>query len=310
MVEYLLIDGSNLAYRAHSVNFELKTSSDIPSGMFYGFVRTLMSLKKKYRHFKIIVVWDGKPKDKYEIQPDYKAGRTKLPALVWAQVDDIKSYLSSIGVVQYLSMDHEADDVIATLTERFKKDGNKVYIYSNDKDLLQLVQDGKVIVFKPKVGNSPEKFYDEEAVREQFGVSPNFLACFRSFDGDNSDNIKGVSRVPRKILAHAVNTHQSIDNVYRNLDSLDLTDFQLNSILEAKDRVRNNQKLIVLNRGIQGLDPVEAVFDENQVSELLKKYDIKSIKPGDVVALFSSTLSKKFTDPEPTYKLESYSLFG
>lgn len=310
MVEYLLVDGNNLAYRAHYIDFESKTSFDLPSGMFYGFVRILMSLKKKYRHFKIIVVWDGRPKDKYEIQPDYKAGRTKLASTVWAQVDDIKSYLSSIGVVQYLSDDHEADDVIATLTQEFKQKGDKVYIYSNDKDLLQLVEDGKVIVFKPKVGNSAEKFYDEEAVRDQFGVSPSNLACFRSFDGDNSDNIKGVSRVPRKILAHAVNTYQTVDNIYSNLESFKLTDFQRSAILEGKERVAKNEKLIILDRKVQCLKPIEACFDQNKVSELLRKYEIKTIKSEDAVALFSSTLSKRYTNPEPSYKLETYSLFN
>lgn len=310
MIEYLLIDGNNLAYRSHNANFEAKTSSNTPSGMFFGFVRTLLSLKKRYRHFKFIVVWDGRPKEKYEIQPDYKAGRSKLSSSIWAQVDDIKSYLSSIGIAQYRSENHEADDVIATLTEQFKHKGNKVYIYSNDKDLLQLVEDGKVIVFRPKVGNSPEKFYDEEAVRDQFGVSPKYLACFRSFDGDNSDNIKGVSRVPRKILAHAVNAYQNIDSIYDSIEDLNLTDFQRSSILEAKNRVSDNHKLILLNRNIQGLEPVEAVFDQDSVLGLLKKYEVKSIKADDVIALFSSTLNKKFTNPEPAYKLETYSLFG
>lgn len=309
MEEYLLIDGNNLAHRAHNVNFELKTSEGIASGMFYGFVRVLMALKKKYRHFNIIVVWDGHAKDKYELQPDYKAGRTKLPSSIWAQISDIKQYLQSVGVVQYLSKDHEADDVIATLAERLKQEG-KVYIYSNDKDLLQLVEDGKVIVYKPKVGLSPEKFYDEEAVKEQFGVPPKYLAHFRSFDGDSSDNIKGVSRVPRKIIATALIKYQSVDKVYDNLDGLKLTAFQRSSLDEAKERVTKNLKLIVLNRKIAGLDPTEATFDQDTVEALLGKYEVRSIKAADVLGLFSSTLSKKFTDPAPAYKLESYSLFG
>jgi histone acetyltransferase (RNA polymerase elongator complex component) len=89
-----------------------------------------------------------------------------------------------------------------------------------------------------------------------------------------------------------------------------LTDFQRNSILEAKNRVSDNYKLIILNRNIQELGSVEADFNQDKVSELLKKYEVKSIKADDVIALFSSTLSKKFTNPEPAYKLETYSLFS
>ena len=55
-MNYFIIDGLNLAYRAHNANFELSTAAGAPSGMFYGFIRTLFSLKRKYRGYKFSVL--------------------------------------------------------------------------------------------------------------------------------------------------------------------------------------------------------------------------------------------------------------
>jgi DNA polymerase-1 len=308
-INNFIIDGNNLIYRAHNANFELKTASGKFSGMLYGFVRTLVSLRKKFRDFKFSVVWDNKAKAKFEIQPDYKAGRSFLPSIVWEQVEDIKSFLENTGVDQYEEIGQEADDVIASLSKELKKEG-RVYIYTNDKDLLQLVEDGKVIVYKPKVGLTPEKFYDEEAVKVQFGVPASKLGFYRSFDGDDSDNIKGVSRVPRKIVASLVNKYSDIDEVYSNLSTVKLTDFQQKSFEEAKERVKNNSKIIILNTNLNNINKRESSFDKEKINKILEQYEIRSLKADDIVELFSSTFTIKYSDPMESIQLESFNLFN
>lgn len=304
-----ILDGNNLVYRAHNANFELKTSAGLFSGMVYGFLRTLVSLKKKYRDFKFIVVWDNHAVAKFEIQPDYKAGRSSLSGSVWNQAKDLKDVLEIMGVDQYEKVAYEADDVIASLTKKLKDEG-KVYIYTNDKDMLQLVEDGKVIVFKPKVGTTPEKFYDEEAVRNQFGVPTKKLGFFRSFDGDSSDNIKGISRVPRKLVASLVNKYADIDEIYSNLPTVKLTDFQKQSFEEAKERIKKNFKIVVLDSDINDISKRESYFDKAVLDSYLEKYEIKSIKSDDIIDLFSSTLNIKYTDSAESYQLESFNLFN
>lgn len=307
-MQYFLIDSLNLAFRAHNANFELKTSTGLFSGMFFGYVRTILSLKKKYRGYKFIVVWDSRPVAKYALQPDYKAGRGSLSSPVMSQLDDIRDFLSHCGVDQYRHQDEEADDVMASLAERFKKEGT-VILYSNDKDLLQLVENGKVVVYKPKVGMSPEKFYDESAVVEQFGVPPKKLAVYRSLDGDSSDNISGVERVPRKIISRIVNATDSVGSFYNALESEDLTEFQKKSFEEARERVVVNEKIVTLNRNLQSIDGVEARIDKDRISELFKKFEIKIINPDVVADIFSSSLNIRYTEARPSVKVESYSLF-
>lgn len=308
-MNYFLIDALNLAYRAHNANFELRTGNGKFSGMFFGFVRTMFALKKRYRGYKFEVVWDRKPEHKKELQPDYKAGRLSLPDTVFEQVPDIEEFLKNSGVDQYYMDGQEADDVIASLSEKYSKEAETVIIYSNDKDLLQLVKTGKIVVYKPKVASSPEKFYDEEAVREQFGVNPNKLACFRSFDGDTSDNITGVPRVPRKIIASLVNEFTTIDKIYENLPKQNLTDFQRGAFEENRSRVATNLKLVALNRSLQSITCVKSSFNKDVLSNLFDKYEIKSIKPESIVDIFSSSLNVKYTDPRDVVKVESFSLF-
>ena len=309
-MQFFIVDSLNLAYRAHNVNLEFKTSTGLYSGMFYGFVRTLQSFKKKYRGYKFVVAWDSKPRAKYALQADYKAGRVSLPPTVMSQLDDIRIFLANSGVDQYRAQDEEADDVIASLVEKFKKEGaGTILLYSNDKDMLQLVENGRVVVFKPKVGMSPEKFYDEGAVVEQFGVPPSKLSIYRSLDGDASDNITGVDRVPRKIISRIVNASDSVDSFYKALESEDLTDFQRKSFEEARDRVHTNEKIVTLNRGLQNMACEESCIDKDKIAELFKKFEIKSIDPDVVAELFSSSLNIRYTEARPSFKVESYSLF-
>lgn len=308
-MNYFLIDALNLAYRAHNANFELKTAAGTFSGMFYGFVRTIFSLKKKYRGYKFEVVWDRKPEHKREIQPDYKAGRSSLSDTVTGQIPDIQEFLKCAGVDQFHMDGQEADDVIASLVERYLPEAGTTIVYSNDKDLLQLVKTGKVVVFKPKVGANPEKFYDEEAVVEQFGVPPCKLACFRSFDGDASDNIKGVNRVPRKIIANLVNEYLTVDRIYEELPKQKLTDNQQGYFLEGKSRVASNMLLTELNRHLDPLFCAEGSFDKDGLTALFKKYEIKSINPDSIIDIFSSSLNIKYSDPQDVVKVESFSLF-
>jgi len=314
MKAYFIIDGNNLAHRAHNSHFDLKKANGDPSGMVYGFMRILISLKKKYRAFKFIVVWDNRPDKKYELKPDYKAGRSRLPTKVFDQVGEIKLILSRCGVDQYEKRGEEADDVIATLVRRFKDEGSKVYVYSNDKDLLQLVEDGKVTVYRPKVGNTPEKFFDEEAVKEKFNVSPKKLALYRSFDGDSSDNISGVPRVRRKLIASIVSKQSSLADIFNSIhDDADikkmLSEKEYEAINKHLETAAINLKIIELNQFLEDIDKTEAQYSVEEVSKILSDYEIKSIDAENVIDLFKTSVNIKFTEPKQAIKLETYSLF-
>ena len=88
----------------------------------------------------------------------------------------------------------EADDVIAYITKQLLPKNNHI-IMSTDKDFLQLVDD-KISVWRP----TKKKLYKPDVVKEEYGVTSKNLLMTRIFDGDASDNIKGVMGIGSKTL--------------------------------------------------------------------------------------------------------------
>ena len=304
-----LIDGMNLAHRAHNANFELSTADGKPTGMIFGFARTLVSLKKKYRGYKFAIAWDSRPESKIAIRPGYKADRTPLPPTVSSELQDIKILVSACGIDQYVCIGEEADDVMATLVKRWACENGHVVIYSNDKDLLQLVVDGKVVVYSPKIAQKPEKFYDESAVKERYGVPPKLLACFRSIDGDPSDGLQGVPRVRRKIVASLVSSSGGLDGVYASVEASDFSPREKSVMVETKERVYQNFLLMALKGDLQGITETLGSVDKTAIEEVLARNQIKSIDAAATADLFASVLNVKYADPVEATKIESYSLF-
>lgn len=304
----ILVDGLNLAHRAMNANLELQTTTGLKSGLFYGFLRSAVALKKRYSTYKLSVVWDGSSRRRREAYPLYKSGRPESGADLSGQVFDLRELLSSIGVTQYLNPDQEADDVMASLSEHFKGLRGHTVLYTNDRDLLQMVEDGKVSVHKPKVGMSQEVIYDEEKVKGYFGVPPKLLVCYRSFDGDASDNLPGVSRVPRKLIATLVEKYGSVQDIYMAIGAEKLTDFQRGSMLEGRGSVERNNALMALDRNLDSVGEIRPTQKVEEADKLLSKYEIRSYTGESLTDVFGTIFSVRTGVMEPL-KLENYSLF-
>lgn len=275
-----IIDGFNLLYRSHFAFQKFSTSSGLLSGGLYGFFTALRALRNKYSHFKFFIAWDNEAKQKKEVFPEYKANRNhaKLP------VEDLKEALQCLNIVQVECPNEEADDVIASMVAQ-GNDGLD-YIYSSDKDLLQLVKDGQVIVLSPKVGATPEKAYDEEAVKERWGVKPEDLVCLFAFKGDSSDNIPGTS-VPSKVLVPLASKYKTPKMIYASIGEEKLTDFQREALLKNQNQVFINHSIIELKRDL----PCSLKTGSSHVAklkEVFDKFEIKALAPNALVDLFDA----------------------
>jgi DNA polymerase-1 len=282
-VNRFIIDGFNLAYRAHYAFNKFSTSGGLPSGGLYGFFTTLRALRKRFSDFKFFVVWDNEAIGKKQIFSEYKANREVFR--VNLPIQDLKRALQCLNITQVECACEEADDVIATLVTQ--SNTGKDYIYSSDKDLQQLVVDGKIIIVSPKVGNIAEKFYDEENVKNKWGVSPQDLPCFLAFRGDTSDNVPGVPRVPSNVLASLCSKYKLPENVYLNLLEEKLTDFQRKSLLDSQEQVKINYSLILLKKDLT-CDYNEGKSNNENLKEILRKYEIKALTSEGLVELFDA----------------------
>jgi DNA polymerase-1 len=281
-----IIDGYNLVFRAHYAFQTFITSTGLLSGNIYGFFTIMRSLRYKYPACEFVVVWDTHATRKKGLYPEYKANRNH--SNVDVQIKDIKNACKCLKIIQVEAQGEEADDVIATVCQNV--DGI-AYIYSSDKDLLQLVKDGKIVVVRPKVGATAERIYDEEAVKKEFLVSPSDLACYLSFKGDTVDNVPGVERVPSKVLASLSREYHTTAEIYKNLHQEKLTDHQRRSIQAAESQVTLNFDLVKLRTDLDCLIFTSGFSNTEEFAKLLSKYEIKAIVPSSYIDLFEKDLS-------------------
>jgi len=281
-LDHIIIDGFGLVFRSHFAFINLQTKAGLFSGSVYGFLVSLRSLKTRFPHCHITIAWDNEPVRRKKVFATYKGTRPRIG--IFEQINDLKEIFSHLRVSQAEYIGEEADDVIASLVQKYSQEG-QVYIYSADKDMLQLVKDGSVIVIRPKRGKYEEKFFDEEAVRELFKVSPKNFVCYQCFKGDSIDNVPGVPRLPIKIIASLTEKYQDPQKIFDNLESEKLTDFQRTSLLENKEQVLLNHQLVKLRTDLE-LEIATGIPNAEGVVPVLEKYEINSVKAGSYVDAF------------------------
>ena len=155
------------------------------------------SIYREKEFHKIYVVIDGKPCEKYEEFKEYKSNRKHnpdkyIPMKVLSSV--LSQYFTVVGG-KYV----EGDEVIGYLATRLSKNYD-TYIYSNDKDFLQLMQYGIKIVTNFKKGHSEVIVSEEEALNKFKNKNGEplkelkHILPYRVFKGDSSDGIPSACK--------------------------------------------------------------------------------------------------------------------
>src|SRR4029453_8082781 len=84
-----------------------------------------------------------------ELYTDYKANRREMPDDLGPQLEHVRRAAEAFGVCRIEMENFEADDLIATSARHAVEAGAKVTILSSDKDMMQLVADGSVMMRDP-----------------------------------------------------------------------------------------------------------------------------------------------------------------
>ena len=190
----LIVDMSMLVRRAYSKMDFLRSSTGVPTGLEYGTMRSLEMLKKVYPDQEIVLCYDSRHNYKRDADPNYKAGRMSPGPQFYKRFNEFKKFLGCV----YTSVEkegYEADDLMFTIAVTTP---GPHLLYTNDKDLLQAVSKD---VTQLKSFHSKLFIWDEDKVKEEYGVTPSLLPMFMAFVGDAVDNIIGVPRINKKFLA-------------------------------------------------------------------------------------------------------------
>ncbi|EKC66500.1 protein containing 5'-3' exonuclease, partial [human gut metagenome] len=174
---------------------------------------------------------------------EYKAGRKPMPPELAEQMPVLKDLLMALGYKIVTKEGYEADDILGTLAFSCK-DGDECYIATGDRDSLQLVGDNvKVLLASTKMGRPETNIYDVKRIKDDYGVTPHQLIDIKALMGDSSDNIPGVSGVGQKTAQSLISELGSIQNIYDNIDTIDIRETLRNKLKNDKDSAFMSYKL-------------------------------------------------------------------
>ena len=211
----LLADAMPLCYQAFHAIPPLSNPEGKPSNAVIGVLNAALRFVREEQPAAVAFVFDPKtPTHRHLAFPAYKAQRKPMPDDLSAQSDRIAEGLRALGFSAFDVPGFEADDAIATLAVRFAGPFD-VRVLSPDKDLLQLVRPG-VIVVNPRTGART----DTDALRATWGLSPSQIPDYLALVGDASDNLPGVLGVGPK-TAHAwLEAHGDLEGILRAAETL------------------------------------------------------------------------------------------
>ena len=219
METLLLIDANSLIHRCFHALPPFTGPNNQSTGALYGLSNILLKILRE-QHPKFITALFDRPEPTFrkEIFQEYKIHRPKAPDELVSQIIEAHNLLEAFGIKIFEAPGFEADDLIGTLVEKFKKISDlKIIILTGDLDSLQLIENDKVVSETFKKGISDTIIYNEEAVKTRYdGLTPSQIADFKGLVGDVSDNIPGAPGIGPKTAIPLIKEYGTLENFLAN----------------------------------------------------------------------------------------------
>lgn len=274
----LIIDGMALLFRHfYATSFRnqfMYNNKELPTNGVQGMLRHTFKLLDLTQPDNVIIAWDmGSKSVRNEWYEGYKANRVAPPEEMVPQFDMIKEVMHDIGFYQDGIAGYEADDVIGTVAQHV----DNLTIVSGDRDLLQLINETNRI-WLTKKGYTEYHYYDYEAFKEQYGITPQQFIDVKALMGDASDGYSGVQGIGEKTALKLIQTHGSVDTLLDNLHML--TPKMQEKITGDMESLRMSQRLAEIITDVpiklDGLmDKSRLNFDTAHVNKILKDHDLR-----------------------------------
>ena len=294
-----LIDGYAMLYRAHfaMIRNPLITSYGLPTSALFGFLNQLFRILNKENPDYVATIFDRKEKTfRHKKYPSYKANRDPMPEELQMQLPHLWKLIDALQIPNLSKKGYEADDIIGTLAVEGAKYDLEVFIVSGDKDFMQLINDN-VFLYAPGTKNKPDKIYDDEGVKNRWGVLPEKIIDLFGLMGDSSDNIPGVSGVGPKSAMKLINEYGTLEKALDNAASVANKRVR-NGLLEGKENAILSKDLVTIVTDVT----LEYNFEDfekkdlniNSLESLLTEYEFHALinqLPGSSKS--SETFTKK-----------------
>lgn len=280
-MKLLVLDGNSIINRAFYGIKLLSTKSGIYTNAIYGFLNILLKLKEIAQPDAVGIAFDvHAPTFRHKQYAEYKAGRHAMPEELRMQLPILKEILAALGLKTVECAGWEADDILGTLAQACRKAGNECFIATGDRDSLQLAHGGvKVLLAHTKAGRPVTDIYDENAIMQEYGVTPSELIQVKALQGDSSDNIPGVAGVGAKTALDLIQRFHTIDNIYENIENIDIKKGVREKLLRDKEKAYLSLDLGTIRTNAPvDTDITSYIPGENSgAAMLLAKYELFSL---------------------------------
>ena len=217
-----LIDGHAQIFRAYyAIRGGLRSSvTGEPTHAVFGFTGMLIKLLSQFRPHYVVAAMDMPGKTfRDDLYDEYKGTRETTPDDLISQIPRIQEVTELFGIPIIGVPGLEADDVIATITQRIHDDPScgdlRIRIVSKDKDLEQLLGD-RVTMFDIHT----DKTIDVESLQKDKGITPAQVVDMLALMGDKVDNVPGVEGIGPKTAAKLMQDFGSIDGIFENISKI------------------------------------------------------------------------------------------
>ncbi|MCK9361867.1 DNA polymerase I [Patescibacteria group bacterium] len=252
MKRLFILDANALLHRTWHAIRPLTNPEGLVVNCVYGMMMSAFKLIQEQKPDCFVACWDTEAATfRHEAYEQYKANRVQKEDELYAQIPWIKEGLEYLGV-ESLELDgYEADDLIGTIATKAAKKGWEVVIVTGDRDALQLIGKG-VTVLAFKKGLSETKLYDEDAVKEEYGLSVEQFLEYKAMRGDPSDNIPGIKGIGEKGATDLLQRFGSLKNILKAArdKKSDLSDSTRAKLLDAEKEIPLLMKLVTIDRDV------------------------------------------------------------
>ncbi|MBS0282218.1 MAG: DNA polymerase I, partial [Proteobacteria bacterium] len=244
-----LIDGSGYLFRAYHALPPLTRKSDgLPVGAVSGYCNMLWKLLEDMKAGEapshLAVIFDASEKTfRNQIYKEYKAHRPPAPEDLIPQFPLVRDATRAFGVACVEMNGYEADDLIATYARMAREAGARCTIISSDKDLMQLVVDGKVELYD----TMKNKRIGSAEVLEKFGVAPDKVVHVQALAGDSTDNVPGVRGIGIKTAAELIGEYGDLETLLKRAGEIKQNK-RRETLIENAENARVSFKLVTLEQ--------------------------------------------------------------
>jgi len=290
----VLLDSHAIIHRAYHALPDFMSSNGEPTGALYGLSNMLMKIISDLKPDYIVACYDLPQKTfRHDAYDAYKAGRVKADEALISQLVSSRKIFEAFNIPIYDAPGFEADDILGTIVEQFKKDKNiKIIIASGDMDTMQLVDGKKVQVFTLKKGITDTILYNEEKVVERFNFKPEFLPDYKGLRGDPSDNIIGIKGIGEKTATTLIVEFKTIENIYKQIKRDDTVFKGLGITPRILELLKNNEEEALFSKTLATIRR-DAPIDFKLPEKTFWEYsDLKKVEEVFVAFEFRSLLSR------------------